>query len=96
MKAKRLQLLTDVEGELDKEKRLIPELSVAKARELIRNGTITGGMIPKVEGCIEVVEAGVEAVVIIDGRVPHCVLLELFTEHGVGTLVGTSEEPTVP
>jgi len=96
MKAKRLLLLTDVEGVLDKEKRLIPELSVAKARELIRNGTITGGMIPKVEGCIEVVEAGVEAVVIIDGRVPHCVLLELFTEHGVGTLVGTSEEPTVP
>src|SRR5690606_4088195 len=96
MKAKRLLLLTDVAGGLDREKRLIPELSVAKARELIRKGTITGGMIPKVEGCIEVVEAGVEAVVIIDGRVPHCVLLELFTEHGVGTLVGTSEEPTVP
>jgi acetylglutamate kinase len=96
MKAKRLLLLTDVEGVLDKDKKLIPELSVAKARELIRNGTITGGMIPKIEGCIEVVEAGVEAVVIIDGRVPHCVLLELFTEHGVGTLVGKSEEPTVP
>jgi len=96
MKAKRLLLLTDVEGVLDKDKKLIPELSVAKARELIRNGTITGGMIPKVEGCIEVVEAGVEAVVIIDGRVPHCVLLELFTEHGVGTLVGKSEEPALP
>jgi acetylglutamate kinase len=54
----------------------------------MRDGTITGGMIPKVEGCIEVVEAGVEAVVILDGRVSHCVLLELFTEHGVGTLVG--------
>lgn len=95
MKAKRLLLLTDVEGVLDRDKKLIPELSVAKARELIRNGTITGGMIPKIEGCIEVVEAGVEAVVIIDGRVPHCVLLELFTEHGVGTLVGTSEEPVL-
>ncbi len=95
MKAKRLLLLTDVAGVLDKDKELIPELSVEDARELIRNGTITGGMIPKVEGCIEVVEAGVEAVVIIDGRVPHCVLLELFTEHGVGTLVGTAQEPVL-
>src|SRR5690606_30287943 len=96
MKAKRLLLLTDVAGVLDKDKNLIPELTVPEAHELIRDGTISGGMIPKIEGCIEVVEAGVEAVVIIDGRVPHCVLLELFTEHGVGTLVGTSEEPTVP
>jgi len=88
MKAKRLLLLTDVAGVLDKDKRLIEQLSIEEARALIRDGTITEGMIPKVEGCIEVVEAGVEAVVIIDGRVPHCVLLELFTEHGVGTLVG--------
>jgi acetylglutamate kinase len=88
MKAKRLLLLTDVAGVLDKKGALVPELTTAAARDLIRNGTITGGMIPKIEGCIEVVEAGVEAVVIIDGRVPHCVLLELFTEHGVGTLVG--------
>jgi acetylglutamate kinase len=88
MKAKRLLLLTDVPGVLDKSKRLIKELTVDSAREMIRDGTITGGMIPKIEGCIEVVESGVEAVVIIDGRVPHCVLLELFTEHGVGTLVG--------
>ena len=88
MKAKRLLLLTDVAGVLDKDKRLIEQLSIEEARKLIRDGTITGGMIPKVEGCIEVVEAGVEAVVILDGRVPHCVLLELFTEHGVGTLVG--------
>jgi len=88
MKAKRLLLLTDVAGVLDKKKRLIQELTVEEARALIRDGTISGGMIPKIEGCIEVVEAGVEAVVIIDGRVPHCVLLELFTEHGVGTLVG--------
>lgn len=93
MKAKRLLLLTDVTGVLDKDKQLISELTVAEAREMIRNGTISGGMIPKIEGCIEVVEAGVEAVVIIDGRVPHCVLLELFTEHGVGTLVGDAKKP---
>jgi acetylglutamate kinase len=93
MKAKRLLLLTDVTGVLDQDKKLIPELTVAEAREMIRNGTISGGMIPKIEGCIEVVEAGVEAVVIIDGRVPHCVLLELFTEHGVGTLVGGAKKP---
>ncbi len=92
MKAKRLLLLTDVAGVLDKDKNLIEDLTVAEARALIRNGTITGGMIPKVEGCIEVVEAGVDAVVIIDGRVPHCVLLELFTEHGVGTIVRRSRD----
>ncbi|PPD30855.1 MAG: acetylglutamate kinase [Hyphomicrobium sp.] len=88
MKAKRLLLLTDVEGVLDKDKKLIPELTVEEARALIRDGTIQGGMIPKIEGCIEVVEAGVEAVVIINGRVPHAVLLELLTDHGAGTLVG--------
>ena len=87
MKAKRLLLLTDVAGVLDKDKKLIEDLTVDAARGMIRDGTISGGMIPKIEGCIEVVEAGVEAVVIIDGRVPHCVLLELFTEHGVGTIV---------
>ena len=90
LKAKRLLLLTDVPGVLDKDKKLIEDLTVDEARALIRNGTISGGMIPKVEGCIEVVEAGVDAVVIIDGRVPHCVLLELFTEHGVGTIVRRS------
>jgi acetylglutamate kinase len=88
MKAKRLLLLTDVAGVLDKAGELIAQLSIEDARKLVRDGVILGGMIPKVEGCIEVVEAGVEAVVIIDGRVPHCVLLELFTEHGVGTLLG--------
>lgn len=86
MKAKRLLLLTDVAGVLDSSGALIHALDIATARYLITTGVITGGMIPKVEGCIEVVEAGVEAVVIIDGRVPHCVMLELFTEHGVGTL----------
>jgi acetylglutamate kinase len=92
MKAKRLLLLTDVEGVLDKDKRLIPELTIEEAQALIQSGAISGGMIPKVAGCIEVVEAGVEAVVIIDGRVPHCVLLELFTTHGVGTLVCSARQ----
>ena len=87
MKAKRLLLLTDVAGVLDKQGRLVERLSIDQARKLIRDGVISGGMIPKIEGCIEVVEAGVEAVVVLDGRVPHCVLLELFTEHGVGTRV---------
>jgi acetylglutamate kinase len=87
LKAKRLLLLTDVAGVLDNNKQLLPRLTASKARELIADGTITGGMIPKVEGCLDVVDAGVEGVVIIDGRVPHAVLLELFTEHGVGTLI---------
>jgi acetylglutamate kinase len=92
MKAKRLLLLTDVKGVLAKDGELIEELSIEEAHGLIRDGTISGGMIPKIEGCIEVVEAGVEAVVILDGRVPHCVLLELLTEHGVGTLLGTARK----
>jgi acetylglutamate kinase len=87
VKAARLLMLTDIAGVLDKDKKLLEDLTVAEARDMIRQGVITGGMIPKIEGCIEVVEAGVDAVVIIDGRVPHCVLLELFTEHGVGTIV---------
>lgn len=91
MQAKRLLLLTDVAGVLDKDGRLVSKLTIEEARAMIKDGTISGGMIPKIEGCIEVVEAGVEGVVIIDGRVPHCVLLELFTEHGVGTLVSRAE-----
>ena len=87
MRAKRLLLLTDVEGVLDKNGELIGALDIETARGLMRDGTITGGMIPKIEGCIEVVEAGVEAVVIINGKVPHSVLLELLTDHGAGTLV---------
>jgi acetylglutamate kinase len=96
MQAKRLLLLTDVEGVLDKDRRLIADLTIGEAQELIRNGTITGGMIPKIEGCIEVVEAGVEAVVIINGRVPHSVLLELLTDHGAGTLVGRRKPKPKP
>jgi len=87
LKAKRLLLLTDVPGVLDKEKNLIEDLSVAGARKLIADGTISGGMIPKVETCIYALDQGVEGVVIVDGKVPHAVLLELLTDHGVGTLM---------
>jgi acetylglutamate kinase len=87
MKAMRLLLLTDVPGVLDRQGQLIPRLTVSHARALITDGTITGGMIPKVESCIEVVEAGVDGVVIINGKVPHAVLIELFTQHGAGTLI---------
>jgi acetylglutamate kinase len=87
LKAKRLLLLTDVAGVLDKSKSLISDLSVNDARRLIADGTISGGMIPKVETCIEALDQGVEGVVILDGQVPHAVLLELFTDHGAGTLI---------
>jgi acetylglutamate kinase len=86
LKAKRLLLLTDVAGVFDKSKKLIKELTADEARALIAEGTISGGMIPKVETCIDALERGVEAVVILDGKVPHAVLLELFTELGAGTL----------
>jgi acetylglutamate kinase len=86
VKARRFLLLTDVPGVLDADKRLIPELSAAEARRLIADGTISGGMIPKVETCLDAVEGGVQAAVIVDGRVPHAILLELFTE-GAGTLI---------
>ena len=87
LKAKRLLLLTDVPGVLDKNKTLIKQLSVDRIRELIADGTITGGMIPKVETCIYALDQGVEGVVILDGKVPHAVLLELLTDHGAGTLI---------
>jgi len=86
MKATRLLLLTDVKGVLDKSKALLHELTLTEAKALIADGTIQGGMIPKIETCLEAVEAGVEAAVIIDGRVPHAILLELFAE-GAGTLI---------
>ncbi len=87
LKAKRFLLLTDVPGVLDKNKNLIKELTVDDVRRLIADGTISGGMIPKVETCIYALEQGVEAVVILDGKVPHAVLLELLTDHGAGTLI---------
>lgn len=86
VKASRFLLLTDVPGVLDARKQLIMELSAAEARRLIAEGTISGGMIPKVETCLEAVDGGVEAAVIVDGRVAHAILLELFTE-GAGTLI---------
>ena len=87
MSAARLLLLTDVEGVLDRDGKLIPRLSVKEARALIADGTISGGMIPKIETAIEAVESGVKAAVILDGRIPHVLLLELFTEHGAGTMI---------
>ncbi len=87
LKAKRLLFLTDVPGVLDKNKQLIKELCVDDIRGLIADGTITGGMIPKVETCIYAIEKGVEGVVILDGQSPHAVLVELLTDHGAGTLI---------
>jgi acetylglutamate kinase len=87
VEAARLLMLTDVAGVLDKQGALIEDLSVDQVHALMADGTISGGMIPKLETCIEAVEGGVEAAVILDGRVPHALLLEIFTEHGVGTLV---------
>ena len=85
--AKRLLFLTDVPGVLDKNKELIKELSIAGIHRLIADGTITGGMIPKVETCIYALEQGVEGVVILDGKIPHAVLVELLTDGGAGTLI---------
>lgn len=85
--ARRLLMLTDVAGVLDKAGNLIPEMTASQVKDYIADGTISGGMIPKVETCLQAVEDGVEAAVILDGRVPHALLLELFTPHGVGTLI---------
>ena len=85
--AKRLLFLTDVPGVLDKNKQLIKELKISDIPALIADGTITGGMIPKVETCIYAIEQGVEGVVIVDGKLPHAVLVELLTDHGAGTLI---------
>ncbi|HUA51123.1 MAG TPA: acetylglutamate kinase [Candidatus Sulfotelmatobacter sp.] len=85
--AARLLLLTDVVGVLDKNKKLIPQLAIEDAQRLIREGVISGGMIPKIETCVNAVIQGVEAAVILDGRVPHALLLEIFTTGGAGTLV---------
>ena len=87
LEATRLLFLTDVPGVLDRSGQLIKELSVSEAKNLIRDGTISGGMIPKVETCIEAIDRGVEGVVILNGKTRHAVLLELLTEHGAGTLI---------
>jgi acetylglutamate kinase len=80
-------MLTDVPGVLDKSGKMIPQLTSGEVRALTADGTISGGMIPKLETCLMAVEGGVEAAVVLDGRVPHAMLLEIFTPQGVGTLV---------
>jgi acetylglutamate kinase len=85
--ASRLLMLTDVAGVLDAQKTLIPELTVADVQKGISDGVITGGMIPKVETCVDAVKRGVKGAVILDGRQPHACLLELFTEGGIGTMI---------
>jgi acetylglutamate kinase len=85
--AARLLMLTDVPGVLDKTGELIADIGVEQARALIADGTISGGMIPKVETCIEAVENNVEAAVIMDGRAAHSLLIEIFTEHGIGSAI---------
>jgi acetylglutamate kinase len=87
LKATRLFLLTDVPGVLDGDKQLLTDLTPTRIAGLIESGVITGGMIPKVETCVQAVVAGAEAVVILDGRVPHAMLLEIFTQRGAGTMV---------
>lgn len=87
MKARKLMLLTDVAGILTKDKDLISELTIADAHQLIEDGTVTGGMIPKVETCIYALERDTQSVHILDGRIPHVLLIETFTEHGAGTMM---------
>ncbi len=88
--ASRLLLLTDVEGVLDKTGEVLTDLTLEEVRRLMADGTITGGMLPKVETCIAAVEQGVSAAVILDGRIPHTMLLEIFTDRGIGTLIKRS------
>jgi acetylglutamate kinase len=88
--ARKLIMLTDVEGVLDRDRRLISELSAAQARALIDDGTVSGGMIPKLETCLQALERSVGAAHVLDGRLPHVLLLETFTEAGVGTKLTAS------
>ena len=87
LKAERILLLTDVEGVLDSDKKLIANISVTKAESMINDKIITGGMIPKIKTCLETVASGVKAAVIIDGRSPHAILREIFTTGGSGTMI---------
>jgi acetylglutamate kinase len=87
MKASRLIMLTDTAGVMDHDKKVMPEISVDQARAMIADGTIYGGMIPKIETCLDAVDQGVEAAVILDGRKAHAILVELFISSGAGTLI---------
>ena len=87
LKARRLLIISDVEGVLDKSKKLITEINSKKAKEMINNDIISGGMIPKINNCVDVASNGVKGVVIIDGRKPHSILFELFSDKGSGTLI---------
>lgn len=87
VKAKRFLLLSDIAGVLDENKELIREMNVTRAKELIASGVANGGMIPKLETAISAIESGVEAVVILDGRESHAIVMELFTSSGIGTLI---------
>ncbi|MDZ4739328.1 MAG: acetylglutamate kinase [Alphaproteobacteria bacterium] len=87
LNADRLLLLTDVPGVMDRNGNLIEQLTTTEARALIADGTISGGMIPKIETCIDAIERGVKGAVILDGRIQHVLLIELFTEHGAGTII---------
>ena len=87
LSAKRLYMLTDVKGVLDKDGKLIPTMTVSQAENYIIDGTIQGGMIPKIRNCIKVIKNGVNAATVIDGRIPHAVLMELFTKGGAGTQI---------
>jgi len=87
LKARRLLIISDVEGVLDKNKKLITEINSKKAKEMINNNIISGGMIPKINNCLDVASNGVKGVVIIDGRKAHSILFELFSDKGAGTLI---------
>ena len=91
LNATRMLMLTDVAGVLDKNGKLIPALTISEAEALIKDGTVKGGMIPKVKTCVDAVRGGAEAAVIMDGRAPHALLVELFTEHGMGTMIKADE-----
>lgn len=93
LKARKLLMLTDVRGVLDASRTFLPSLTDAAARQLIADGVISGGMIPKIETCLKAVEEGVGAAVVLDGRVPHSILLEIFTEGGIGTQIVSGTSP---
>lgn len=93
LRAARLFLLTDVPGVLDKNGELLTDLDPTKIQALVDEGTISGGMIPKLETCVKAVEEGVDAAVVLDGRIPHAMLLEIFTSKGAGTLVKDDFQP---